>query len=316
MNPKKMLIVLLVLLMGLQTAAFADGTVEIVPISATLPETLETLGGYMISYENQTLSLRVEGFEYPVTAYDRDGTHAKDLTRVRPLDYVEIAVSRGEATYYLEGVLSVSPRMDSVVTREGSGVYELTLDGMPLETDCEVQRIDGVLMIPLRTVAESLGYEVSWDQDTQGVEVSKGAQWTRIILGNNAYFFARMAPKPLSHAPVAVEGRTLVPLEFITEILGVGLQVEQGEIRILKEETMAIHTGYLQEIRYDETGMMTLILADQPEEVPFEQTLVVHTASAYTVFQKDIQEGDLLTVITPPIMTMSLPGQTSAVVVY
>ena len=58
------------------------------------------------------------------------------------------------------------------------------------------------LMLPLRKIAEGeLGYKLKWDGKEKSVELQKAAQWTKITIDENSYFFARMAPFGLSKAP-------------------------------------------------------------------------------------------------------------------
>lgn len=79
-------------------------------------------------------------------------------------------------------------------------------------------------MIPLRLVGESLGYEVSWNQETKTSELVRGPQWTALTIGEDNYNFAKMLVK-LGTAPVLIEDRTFVPMSFIEEILKAEVEV-------------------------------------------------------------------------------------------
>ncbi|TJX14384.1 copper amine oxidase N-terminal domain-containing protein [Tissierella creatinini] len=81
-----------------------------------------------------------------------------------------------------------------------------------------IKEIKGEKMIPLRLVGESLGYEVSWEQETKTAELVRGTQWTQVTIGEDRYNFAKMLVR-LGVAPVLVEDRTYVPMTFIEEIL-------------------------------------------------------------------------------------------------
>ncbi|MNI04323.1 Protease inhibitor precursor [compost metagenome] len=93
---------------------------------------------------------------------------------------------------------------------------------------------NGIEMIPLRQAAEALGYEIKWDGSTQTVELNKGAQWTSITVGKDAYFFAKMAPSPLGAAPVInSNGFMYVPSSFLTEILKANVEkAADGSLQI------------------------------------------------------------------------------------
>lgn len=78
---------------------------------------------------------------------------------------------------------------------------------------------EGVTLVPLRKVAEGLGYKVSWNQEMYAAELQKEAQWTSVSVGKDSYFFAKMAPVSLGTAPVIMDDTLYVPLKFVTDIL-------------------------------------------------------------------------------------------------
>ncbi|MBP1962218.1 stalk domain-containing protein [Paenibacillus aceris] len=78
---------------------------------------------------------------------------------------------------------------------------------------------DGVTLVPLRKLAEGLGYEVTWNQETYAAELHKGAQWTSVSVGKDSYIYAKMAPVALGAAPVIVNDVLYVPLKFVSDIL-------------------------------------------------------------------------------------------------
>lgn len=75
------------------------------------------------------------------------------------------------------------------------------------------------LMVPLRAIAEALGYEVVWHQDTYSVDVIRGAVWSGIRIGADAFAFGKMAPMPLGTPAELTEGVTYVPLAFFGDVL-------------------------------------------------------------------------------------------------
>lgn len=92
----------------------------------------------------------------------------------------------------------------------------------------------GVLMIPLRQVAEGLGYEVKWNQETKSAEILKGPQWSLITIGEDKYNFARMHVE-LGTAPVLKDLKTYVPISFAEEILKAEVQISKdGTVKIVQ----------------------------------------------------------------------------------
>jgi len=96
-----------------------------------------------------------------------------------------------------------------------------------------IKNEDGTIMIPLRAVAEKLGYELKWSGNDKPIEIVRGPQWTTVTLGKNSYFFAKMAPMQLKSAPVLYDSATYVPVEFIGEIFRTEYKIgEQGAISV------------------------------------------------------------------------------------
>lgn len=192
---------------------------------------------------------------------------------------------------------------------------KVMINDQVVEFDVNPQSINGKMMIPLRKTLETLGYTIKWNAETKSVEISKGVQWTSIKIGENAYFKNKMAPRPLSAAPVIVNGRTLVPAEFYHLILGFGLSIDEGNITI-NESEMAIHSGYIQEIKFGENERVSLVISEKEESESMNDQTIIHVSPSTTYFNTKVEEGAFINVIAPPIMTMSIPGQTSGIILY
>ena len=93
---------------------------------------------------------------------------------------------------------------------------------------------DGTKMIPLREVAEALGFQVTWNAKTKSVEVLKGPNWSTLSIGRNNYNFAKMLIR-LEAAPIIVEAKTYVPASFAEQVLQAQvIYQEDGSIKIIK----------------------------------------------------------------------------------
>lgn len=93
---------------------------------------------------------------------------------------------------------------------------------------------DGTKMIPLREVAESLGFEVTWNGETKSIDLLKGTNWSTLTIGRNNYNFAKMLIR-LESAPIIVEAKTYVPASFAEEVLQADvIHQEDGTIKIIK----------------------------------------------------------------------------------
>lgn len=93
-----------------------------------------------------------------------------------------------------------------------------------------------VLMVPLRAVGEALDYEITWDAEKRAATLTKGAQWTEVVIGEGTvgednYNFAKMIVK-LGNPPVLKDSKLYVPVNFIKEVLQRDIDIEDGMLQI------------------------------------------------------------------------------------
>lgn len=91
---------------------------------------------------------------------------------------------------------------------------------------------DNLILIPVREISESLGYDVTWNGHENPIEISKGAHWTSLTLGDNSYIFAKMSPFKLEKAPKLINSKTYVPVSFINEVLKTKTSINEGILEI------------------------------------------------------------------------------------
>ena len=108
-------------------------------------------------------------------------------------------------------VMSISSLADngiSVVIDEVSQKYDV----MPIIEN-------GRTLVPLRGIFEALKAEVKWDDATKTVTATKGDTKVMLVIGNT---LAKINDKEitLDVAAKIVDGRTLVPVRFVSEALG------------------------------------------------------------------------------------------------
>ena len=112
---------------------------------------------------------------------------------------------------------------------------ELDLSGLPCQPYCE----GGTLMVPLRLIAEALGYQVGWEADSGAVTVDdEYIQKATLYNGTaEAVFASHLKAIDMSRtidnaAPTAIHnGCTYVPLAFFAEFLN-DVSEENGVILI------------------------------------------------------------------------------------
>lgn len=92
----------------------------------------------------------------------------------------------------------------------------VNLNGKTLVFDVPPKVIDGRTMVPLRTIFESLGAEVEWNDKTQTVTAKRGDTSVQLTIGKPEIIVNNTA-KVLDVSPCTIDGRTLVPVRAISE---------------------------------------------------------------------------------------------------
>jgi hypothetical protein len=95
--------------------------------------------------------------------------------------------------------------------------WPILVDGELIAAPAAFQTEDGIVMVPVRAVAEALGYDVNWDHETKSVRLGVAIH---LWIGNTEVHFGRRAPIAISTAPQIVDGSTYVPLDFFIDVLG------------------------------------------------------------------------------------------------
>lgn len=115
--------------------------------------------------------------------------------------------------------IAVEPETHAVLTVNGS------------EVDAHFVELEGVTMLPVRTVAESLGLDVAWDDVLKSVTVGTTAMGVTFRIDEDYYTKARMTPAQLGMAPQLITiddtGITYVPLNFFSDILEAQVDVDE-----------------------------------------------------------------------------------------
>ncbi len=114
----------------------------------------------------------------------------KDIKEISELVKTEIKVIIGQKTAYIDG-------------------QTVNLDVAPVI-------INARTMVPVRFIGEAFGAEFFWDEATRKVTYAQGKSKIEIYVNKK---IARVNGKniTLDTAPVIIEGRTLVPLRFVSE---------------------------------------------------------------------------------------------------
>ncbi len=111
----------------------------------------------------------------------------------------------------------------------------------------------GNTMVPLRGIAEALGYDVEWNSELKAVEISNDDVKVDFNTGVNSYVITKNkdlkagTPVSLATAPVIKDGSTYVPLELFRM-----LNSQQYDI-VIKNNTVVISPKTAEEVTEETT---------------------------------------------------------------
>ncbi len=176
------------------------------------------------------------------------------------------------------------------------------------------KEIDGHKMVPLRFLAESLSYNVTWIDEEQKIVLHRGAQEIGMYIGQDSYYFSKMMPVSVGAAPVLVDdSTTYVPVEFVTEVMGT--QIYDGGDDMLTVAQAAFVS--VNSVNTDENGITSISVQDESrgEVIVYlsEDTEIVVNGAQGTVDDvKALNEKQNVNIYYGVAMTMSIPPQTTA----
>ncbi|MGW9125426.1 stalk domain-containing protein [Paenibacillus chitinolyticus] len=110
------------------------------------------------------------------------------------------------------------PSMTTVWMQIGS--HDLNINGTVTKMDTTPFIWNDMSYIPLRYLAEGIGAEVTWDNEAQSVWVKAGNDKMQFWIGKDFMELNGMKKNIGSKVFVNTDGRTVLPLRFITELLG------------------------------------------------------------------------------------------------
>ncbi len=113
----------------------------------------------------------------------------------------------------------------------------LKIDGVTIKTDSPPVVENGRTLVPVRAVAEAMGYVVSWNSSTQTIEIydfftndllismKMGSKVAKVAVGRGGKDI--MDDRFLDVPARAINGRTMVPVRFMAESLGCEVKWDQ-----------------------------------------------------------------------------------------
>lgn len=100
-----------------------------------------------------------------------------------------------------------------------TATIKVEVNGSPISFSVSPRQINGRTMVPLRSIFEALGAQVSWDSTIRMISATSGDTDVHLSIGDrNATVNGQTVH--LDTPAMIVNGSTMVPLRFVSEALG------------------------------------------------------------------------------------------------
>lgn len=128
---------------------------------------------------------------------------------------------------------------------------EVLIDGLTLETDQPPIVYQSRTMVPLRAIFEALGAKVTWTEGSGSIYCRRdGASISLKVNDSTAYINGERVT--LDVPPLAVNGRTLVPVRVVSEALGATCEWVRESNRVY----ITSNDGYVGVMRVDYDALL------------------------------------------------------------
>ncbi|GGG14209.1 stalk domain-containing protein [Paenibacillus abyssi] len=130
----------------------------------------------------------------------------------------EIMVDEDGVVYVLSHVMGLI----AVGEKEEAGIpdeIQVFINGNKQRFEQEPVMINGVTMVPMRDIFEALGADVTWNASTRTITAQTDKEHIQLRL-DHTEGIVNGTKKSLQTEPVVINGKTMVPLRFVSESLG------------------------------------------------------------------------------------------------
>lgn len=140
--------------------------------------------------------------------------------------------------------LESSKKTDVIKKLNALLVDSITLNGTSLDLhDLEITVHNGNVMIPLRKVAEALGFTITWEGSTSTANIDNGTIKTSLQVGFDNYYKASSTrlglSKPIQYGtpPMLIEGNVYVPAQLFNLLFSNtdSVVINDGVLNIISE---------------------------------------------------------------------------------
>jgi len=148
----------------------------------------------------------------------------------------------------------------------------VTIDGAKMEFPDQKPYIENSrTLVPVRFVTEALGAEVEWLQTEQKVRIQKGSELIELVIGQSK---VKAGSKTVQlDVPAKIKNsRTMVPLRFVSEALGAGVEWDQTTYTV----SIITYKNDLLSIPLTSEAQIEICPENDPQKVDFQMCLLLY----------------------------------------
>lgn len=209
--------------------AFQGKSLAQVQAGLTVAQTVNTIGSAVSGALSQTAQNVLQATKTLLSQNpnNSEALQAKGVAEAALGDHVK-AVSALEAAIALNpNATSTSyATLGNMLTSEGHTGIKMFADGKAVDFHAFGQTPvvrNGSTLVPVRAIMTALGANVSWDSSTRTVIITKGSTTIQLQMGSTtATVNGKVVTMP--EPPALTNGRTLLPIRFVAQMLGEQVQ--------------------------------------------------------------------------------------------
>lgn len=190
----------------------------------------------------------------------------------------------------------------------------ITINGVIIDSTV-IRDKDGDMMLPLKPIAEALGYQVSWQSKDKRIEVVKGARFITLKTTVNSVSFSKMAPTALSKKAIIIKGITYVPKDFVETYFETTILESDNNIEIITTLDESISTGGFIITTIEKDRIIVSLNGGESHIMLKPDTKYFDYKTQKSITLSDLKVGDTLKVTHPAMMIMIYPAQYSAILI-
>jgi hypothetical protein len=172
-------------------------------------------------------SVRVNGVEVSAVG----GTFERKVKLIAGANAIVVEATDGAgntSTTRLTVAYKPIPVVTSMTIQLTIGRYWMYVDGTALKLDSAPLIRHSRTMVPIRAIVEAIGGAISWDAVARKVTIVHKGTTIELWIGKNLARVngkaAAIDPNDVRVIPFIVNGRTMLPLRFVAETLGLDVE--------------------------------------------------------------------------------------------